>query len=54
VRWVFVEDRTGTHREEYLLTTDPGLRPAAVITVYTGRWNLETNFIRAERTLCER
>ena len=44
VRWVFVQDRTGTHREEYFFTTDPGLPPAAVITTYTGRWNLETTF----------
>jgi hypothetical protein len=44
IRWVFVEDLTGTHREEYFFTTDPGRPPAAVITAYTGRWNLETTF----------
>lgn len=42
VRWVFVEDRTGTHRDEYLFTTDPTLTPAAVIGSYTARWNVET------------
>jgi DDE superfamily endonuclease len=42
VRWVFVEDRTGTHRDEYLFTTDAGLTPAAVIGHYTARWNIET------------
>src|SRR5262245_10566883 len=31
IRWVFVEDRTGTHRDEYFLTTDPALPPAEVI-----------------------
>lgn len=44
VRWVFVEDRSGTHRDEYLFTTDPGLTPAEVITRYTARWNVETTF----------
>jgi hypothetical protein len=44
IRWVFVEDLTGTHRQEYFFTTDPGLTPEQVITLYTGRWNLETTF----------
>ncbi len=44
VRWVFVEDRSGTHREEYLFTTHPSLGPAAVIGLYCGRWNIETTF----------
>jgi hypothetical protein len=42
VRWVFVEDRSGTHRDEYLFTTDPALAPADVIGLYTARWNVET------------
>ena len=44
LRWVFVRDRSGTHRDEYFFTTDPALAPAAVIGSYTGRWNLETTF----------
>jgi hypothetical protein len=44
VRWVFVHDLTGTHRDEYFFTTDPGLTPIAVIETYTGRWNIETTF----------
>ena len=24
LRWVFVRDRTGTHRDDYLFSTDPG------------------------------
>lgn len=44
VRWVFVSDRNGTHRDEYLFSTDTGLTPAAVITRYTARWNIETTF----------
>lgn len=44
IRWVFVEDRSGTHREEYFFTTDPTMRVVAVIEAYCGRWNLETTF----------
>jgi hypothetical protein len=44
VRWVFVHDQTGTHRDEYFFTTDLTMKPAAVIAIYTGRWNIETMF----------
>jgi hypothetical protein len=44
VRWVFVRDRTGTHRDEYFFTTDPTMSPQVVIETYTGRWNIETTF----------
>jgi len=44
VRWVFVQDRTGTHRDEYFFTTDQGMSPTALIETYTGRWNIETTF----------
>ena len=44
VRWVFVSDLTGTHRDEYLFTTDEALLPAEVIGLYCGRWNIETTF----------
>jgi hypothetical protein len=44
IRWVFVRDREGTHRDEYFFTTDPALTPQAVVGHYTGRWNIETTF----------
>ena len=44
VRWIFVRDRTGTHRDEYFFTTDVAMSPKAVIETYTGRWNIETTF----------
>jgi len=44
VRWVFVHDRTGTHRDEYLFTTDLGLAVKDIVEIYTGRWNIETTF----------
>jgi hypothetical protein len=44
---VFVKDATGTHRDEYLFTTDPGLPPDAVVGICCGRWNTETTFQEA-------
>jgi hypothetical protein len=44
VRWVFVHDCTGTHRDEYFFTTDLGMGVSELIEIYTGRWNLETTF----------
>jgi hypothetical protein len=51
VRWVFVRDTTGPHRDEYFFTTDPALTPAAVIGHYCGRWNIETTFEEARSAL---
>jgi hypothetical protein len=51
VRWVFVRDRSGTHRDEYFFTTDVTMSPHAVIETYTGRWNIETTFQEARSYL---
>jgi hypothetical protein len=47
VRWVLVEDRTGTHRDEYLFATDAALTPKQIIEAYTGRWAIEVTFEEA-------
>lgn len=44
VRWVFVHDLDGTHRDEYFFSTDTGLTAQAIIEAYGRRWNLETTF----------
>jgi hypothetical protein len=44
LRWVFVRDRDGTHRDEFFFSTDPTLSPARIIEIYCGRWNIETTF----------
>lgn len=44
VRWLFVQDKSGTHRDEYFFSTDPSMSPALLIETYTGRWNVETTF----------
>jgi hypothetical protein len=42
--WVFVHDKSGTHRDEYFFRTDPTLDPKTLISHYTARWNIETTF----------
>jgi hypothetical protein len=62
VRWVFVHDLTGTHRDEYFYSTDVTMTAQQVIEEYTGRWNIETTFeesraylgLESTRGWCER
>jgi hypothetical protein len=44
LRWVFVHDQSGTHRDEYFYTTDLTLTAQEIIEGYTERWNIETTF----------
>jgi len=44
IRWVYVIDLDGTHREECFFSTDPSMSPEAIIEMYGGRWNIETTF----------
>jgi len=44
IRWVFVHDCTGTHRDEYFFTTAPAMTPQAIVETFTGRWSIETTF----------
>ena len=44
IRWVFVRDLDGTHRDESFFTTDPSMTTREVIEMYGGRWNIETTF----------
>ncbi|MFH0981549.1 MAG: transposase [Planctomycetota bacterium] len=44
LRWVFVHDCTGTHRDDYFFTTDLAMTPRMIIETFTGRWNIETTF----------
>ena len=44
VRWVFVHDLTGSHRDEYFFTTDTDMSVQQVIETYVSRWNEETTF----------
>jgi hypothetical protein len=44
VRWVYVKDVQGTHRDEWFFTTDPTLRGPEIISLFTARWAIETTF----------
>jgi DDE superfamily endonuclease/Archaeal putative transposase ISC1217 len=44
VRWVFVRDQQGTHRDEYFFTTDPAMAPEQIVSRYTERWSIETTY----------
>jgi SRSO17 transposase len=44
VRWVYVHDGTGTHRDEYFFTTDLRMSPQQIVECYTQRWSIETTF----------
>jgi hypothetical protein len=44
VRWVYVHDCSGTHRDDYLFTTNVHLSAQEIIEAYTRRWNIETTF----------
>jgi DDE superfamily endonuclease len=44
VRWVYVHDGTGTHRDEYFCTTALAMKPQQMVACYTQRWSIETTF----------
>ncbi len=44
IRWVFVHDLGGTHRDEYFFTTDPAMAPRTIVETYTRRGSIETTF----------
>jgi hypothetical protein len=44
VRWVFVHDMQGTHRDEYFYTTDTSLSLEQLVSWFTARWPIETTF----------
>jgi hypothetical protein len=44
IRWVFVHDLTGTHRDEYFFTTDTAMTPKDIVETYTERWSIEVTF----------
>jgi hypothetical protein len=44
VRWVYVHDCTGSHRDEYFFTTNTTLKPQQIVECYTQRWSIETTF----------
>jgi hypothetical protein len=58
VRWVYVHDGTGAHRDEYFFTTTLSLCPQQIVECYTQRWSIEPTFqecreyLKLESTKC--
>lgn len=44
VRWVFVHDIQGTHRDQYFYSTDATMPPEQIVGLFTGRWSVEVTF----------
>lgn len=44
LRWVYVHDLDGTHRDDYFFTTDLDSKPKQIIQTFTGRWSIEVMF----------
>ncbi len=44
VRWVFVHDCQGTHRDDIFYSTDISLSAPQIISWFTARWPIETTF----------
>jgi hypothetical protein len=44
VRWVYIQDCTGTHRDESFLTTVITMNPQQMVAHSTQRWATDTTF----------
>ena len=44
VRWVYVRDLTGTHRDECLMSTDVTMSARAIVESFVGRWDIEVMY----------
>jgi hypothetical protein len=51
VRWVYVHDWTGTHRDEYVLTTDLTMKPQRLVECDTQRRSIDTTFQACRESL---
>ncbi|MFQ5804800.1 MAG: transposase [Candidatus Methylomirabilales bacterium] len=44
IRWVYVVDLEGTHRDDCVFSTDVNLSPRRIMSLFTRRWSIETTF----------
>ncbi len=44
VRWVYVRDLTGSHRDEYFFSTDINMSIKRTVETFIGRWDIEVTF----------
>ncbi len=44
IRWVYVVDLEGTHRDDCLFSTDVGRSPTRIVSLFTRRWSIGVTF----------
>lgn len=44
IRWVFVRDLSGNHRDEYFYSTTVNISVSSIIESFVGRWDIEVTF----------
>lgn len=44
IRWVYVHDLSGNHRDEYLYSTQSSMTAKQIIEAFVGRWAIEVTF----------
>lgn len=44
IRWVYVVDLQGTHRDDCLFSTDVAMLPTRIVSLFTRRWSIEVTF----------
>jgi DDE superfamily endonuclease/Archaeal putative transposase ISC1217 len=44
LRWVYVQDLQGTHRDDCLFSTDVSVSPEQIVSRFTRRWSIEVTF----------
>ena len=52
LRWVFVHDLDGTHRDESFYSTDSDLKPAKIVSLFIERWSIEVTFQEVREHVC--
>ncbi len=44
IRWVYVVDLQGTHRDDCVFSTDVAMSPTRIVSLFTRRWSIEVTF----------
>ena len=44
IRWVYVVDQQGTHRDDCVFSTDVRMSPERIVRLFTRRWSIEVTF----------
>ena len=44
IRWVYVVDLEGTHRDDCVFSTDVATPPTQIVSLFTRRWSIEVTF----------